>query len=153
MMKTQFHGITSLGLMLVASAIATVAMFQTSWMLGAVYLVVCVAAPVVILYAYCAKCPCRTHCGHVFPGKAAMVFKSRQAGPYTTTELAVVGLALLLWIGLPQVWLWQYTEMFVTYWVLSAIAIAEIRAVVCPACENVYCPVRRMGSRMPKADS
>jgi hypothetical protein len=140
-MNTKFHGITSIGLVLGATIIAAAAMFQTSGGLGVVYLVICVAAPASILYAYCAKCPAKTHCGHVFPGKLVVAFTNRQPGPYTKTEMAVLGLALLLLIGLPQIWLWQYTTLFVVYWVLTAVAILQIRTVVCRACNNVYCPM------------
>jgi hypothetical protein len=139
-MRSQFHGVTSIGLVMVATVIAVVAMFRTSWVLGVVYLVVCAVASGVVLYAYCAKCPCRTNCGHVFPGRLATIFGDRQPGPYTAVELAVLGLALLLLLGLPQVWLWRYTGLFVAFWVLNAIALVQIRVVVCRACDNAYCP-------------
>jgi hypothetical protein len=140
-MSKRFHGVTSLGWVAVATVIAAVAMFRVSWVLGVVYLVVCVAAPGAILYAYCTKCPCKAHCGHVFPGKAALAI-NRQPGPYTGTELAVLTVALLALIGLPQFWLWRHAGLFVAYWVLNAIAFVQIRLVVCRACENVYCPLK-----------
>lgn len=141
-MATRFHGVTSLGLVLVAIVLAAVAAFLTSWVLGLAYLAVCAVAPAGILVAYCAKCPCQSHCGHLFPGKLAMRFLDRQPGPYTPAELGTVGLALLLLLGLPQVWLWRYPLLFAVYWVLNAVALIEIRAVVCRSCENVYCPAR-----------
>jgi len=137
----QFHGITSLGLVAVATVVAAVVAFRTSWMLGVVYAVICIAAPLVVLYAYCARCPCKAHCGHVFPGKAAQVF-DREPGPYTPAELAAMVLALSLLIGLPQFWLWRYTGLFIAYWVLNSIALVQIRLVVCRTCENVYCPMK-----------
>lgn len=100
-MTRQFHGVASLGFAAVAVAIATVAMFRTSWVLGAVHLTVCAAASGAIIYAYYAKCPCKVHCEHVFPGRAAMAF-DRQPGPYTMTELTVLLLTLLSLVGLPQ---------------------------------------------------
>ena len=139
-MKTRFHGVTSLGLILVATIIAALAMFQTSWALGGVYVVICVAAPLAVIYAYCAKCPCKGHCGHVFPGKIALSF-NRQPGPYTPTELSVLVLALFLWLGLPQIWLWRYIELFVAFWLLNAVALTQIRTIVCRTCNNVYCPL------------
>ncbi len=141
-MKTQFHGLTSLGLILVAVIIAAAAMFKTSLGLGVVYLVICAAAPAVIIYAFCAKCPCQTHCGHVFPGKLAATFTNRAPAPYTKTELAALGLALLLLMGLPQFWLWQYISSFVAFWLLNAVAMIQVRSVVCRACDNVYCPAK-----------
>ena len=140
-MTKQFHGITSIGLVGVAVVIAAIAMFQASPVLGIVYVGVCVVAPLVVLYAYCAKCPCKAHCGHVFPGKIAQVF-DREPGPYTPAELAALVLALLLLIGLPQFWLWRYTGLFAAFWVLNGIAIVQIRIVICPACDNTHCPMK-----------
>jgi hypothetical protein len=91
---------------------------------------------------FCAKCSCRTLCGHVIPGKVAMVFIHRTPGPYTTVEIIVTGIALLLLIGLPQIWLWQYTGLFITFWVLIGIAVIQIRTVICRGCDNTYCPAR-----------
>jgi hypothetical protein len=141
-MSIQLHGITSLGLVLAAIVLAAVVMFQVSWALGVVYLLICAVALLAILYGYCAKCPCRIHCGHVFPGKAAMIFKNRPPGPYTTVELAITCLALLLLMGLPQAWLWRYIEPFIAFWVMTAIAVIQIRTIVCRACDNIHCPVK-----------
>ena len=139
-MTKRFHGITSIVLVAAAIVIAAIAVFRASWVMGVVYLGVCAAALVTIVYAYCAKCPCKEHCAHVFLGKAAMAF-DRQPGPYTATEIAALILALLLLLGLPQFWLWRYTGLFVAFWVLNAIAIVQIRTVVCPACDNTHCPL------------
>jgi hypothetical protein len=140
-MTKQLHGVTSIGFAAVAIAIAAAAMFRTSWVLGVVYLAVCAVSSGGIVYAYCAKCPCKTHCAHILPGKAAMAF-DRQPGPYTATEIAVLVLALLLLVGLPQFWLWRYIGMFIVYWVLNGVAVVQIRLVVCRTCQNVYCPLK-----------
>lgn len=140
-MSKQFHGVTSLGWVAVATVIAAVTMFRTSWALGVVYLGVCVAAPGAIIYIYCAKCPCKAHCAHVLPGKAALGI-DRQPGPYTMAELTILTVALLALMGLPQFWLWRHFGLFVVYWALNAVALVQIRFVVCRTCENVYCPLR-----------
>jgi len=140
--RAQLHGMLSLSLISVATVIAAVVMFQVSWTLGAAYLGACVVALLGIVYTYCAKCSCRAHCGHVMPGRVAMLFKRRTPGPYTKVELGVLGLALLLLLGLPQGWLWQRPTLFVAYWLLTAIALVEIRVVVCRVCDNRYCPAR-----------
>jgi hypothetical protein len=141
-MKTQqFHGVTSFILMMIAMLIALVVMFMTSWLLGLIYLAVMALAPQVILRAYCAKCPCQARCAHIFPGKAAMAF-SRTPGPYTLLETGSMMIAMLLLLGLPQYWLWQYPALFITFWGLSGVAIVQIRAFVCKTCNNIYCPVR-----------
>jgi len=139
-MKTRFHGITSLVLVFAAIVLAAIAMFQVSLALGVVYLVICGTASLAMLYAYCAKCPSRQQCGHVFPGKIAGIFKNRQSGPYTKIDLAVTGLALALLIGMPQFWLYRYFGLFIAFWVMTAIAVIQIHTFVCRACNNTYCP-------------
>ncbi len=140
-MTNRFHGVTSLGFVAIAVAIAAVPMFQASLTLGAVYLAICALGSGAIIYTYCAKCPCKAHCAHVLPGKAAMAF-DRQPGPYTATEMTVMILALLTLVGFPQFWLWQYRGLFIAYWLLFAIALVQVRAVVCRNCDNVYCPLK-----------
>jgi hypothetical protein len=141
-MRTQLHGITSLGFVGIATLIAAVTMFQISLPLGGAYLLICGIASPVILYAFCAKCPCQAHCGHVFPGRVAKVFKRRPASPYTAGEVTMTGMMLLLLVGLPQFWLWQSPWILVAFWGLYAIALVQIRTVVCRACDNIYCPAK-----------
>jgi len=147
-MSRQFHGVTSLVLAALAAVIAAIIMFQNSLLLGLVYLAVCAAGAWTVVYAYCAKCPCKARCGHVFPGKAARAY-DRQPGPYTKTEIAALILALLLIIGLPQFWLWQSTTLFIIYWSLNAISMAQARIVMCRTCDNVYCPLNNNQSSIP----
>jgi hypothetical protein len=142
MVSTRFYGLVSIGMAAMAILVAVVTGFQVSLLLGIIYLVGCVLAPLGIVYAFCAKCPCRTHCAHVVFGKLAVAFTNRQPGPYTSAEIAAVGLALLWLLGLPQVWLWRTPLWFVAFWLLNAVAVAQIRLAVCPACDNVYCPLR-----------
>jgi len=142
MSNQQFHGIISLGLVAAAIVIAATAIFWISWPWAVVYLLIIAAAPTAILYAFCAKCPCRETCGHILPGMAAKLF-SRQPGPYSSTELIVVGVSLLLLLGFPQFWLWQYPGWFIVFWLLNLTALTQIRSAVCKGCDNVYCPVNR----------
>ncbi len=142
----KFNGITSLILTAIAALIALVVMSLTSWVLGGFFLAIMIITPQAILRTYCAKCPCKAHCAHVFPGKAAMAFE-KEAGPYTPAELIIMIGSLGLLIGLPQFWLWQYPVLFVTYWILSGIAFLQIWLTICPSCNNVYCPVKAMAKR------
>ncbi len=139
-MTSRFHGVTSVVFAAVAIVIAVITAFRASVGSGVVYLAICAAASLTIIYAYCAKCPCKEHCAHVLPGKAAMLF-DRQPGPYTATEIAALVLALLLLIVPPQFWLWQNTGLLVAFWVLFAIAAIQARGFVCPACDNTHCPL------------
>jgi hypothetical protein len=141
-MGARFHGIASIALVLLAVGIAAVMAFQASLVLAIVYLAGCLVAPLGIVYATCAKCPCRSNCAHVIFGKLAEALADREPGPYTRAEVAVVAVALLWLLGLPQAWLWRTPGAFVVFWVLNAIAFVQIRAAVCPGCDNVYCPLR-----------
>lgn len=141
MNRTKFHGITSISWVAVAIVIAAVTAFLASRVLAIVYLVVCVVALTSVLFAYCAKCPCRTHCSHVFPGKLAALL-ARQPGPYTSIEVAALVVAFILLLGLPQAWLWRTPLWLVVFWLLNAVAVVQIRRAVCPGCDNVYCPLR-----------
>ncbi len=140
--KARLHGLTSLGLVTAALLIALAAIFRLSWGWGLAYLLGSGLSLGVIIYAFCAKCPCRTHCGHVIPGKVAVALTNRHTGPYTGPEIALTGLSLLWLIGLPQPWLWQYKGLFIVFWLLNAVALLQIASFVCRACDNVYCPAK-----------
>lgn len=142
-MSTRFHGVVSISLVGISVLAATVTAFQASLALGLVYLAGCALAPLAIVYAFCAKCPCRTRCAHVIFGKLAVALTDRQPGPYTPIELAVLGLGLLWLLGLPQVWLWRTPVWLAVFWLLNAVAVVQIRLAVCPACDNAYCPLIR----------
>jgi hypothetical protein len=145
MNNSKFHGITSLILISIATLIGLIAMTLSWWVLGLIYLLVVIIVPQVLLRTYCAKCPCKAHCGHVFPGKAAMAFE--KDGPYTITDFLILGVSILLLIGLPQFWLWQILPLFGIYWVLTGIGLIQILLAMCPSCDNVYCPVRAVVNR------
>jgi hypothetical protein len=137
--RSEFHGIASLGLILFAIVTAAAAAFLTWWLLGVSYLAICAVCLAAILYAFCAKCPCQAHCSHVIPGKLAVLW-SREPGPYSKLETAVVAVTLLLILGIPQLWLWRYLALMAAFWVAAAVALMEIRAYVCRACDNAFCP-------------
>jgi hypothetical protein len=139
-MNNQIHGLISISLVLIAVAFGATAMFLSAPLLGLAYLVTVALALGVVLYAYCAKCADRARCGHVLPGKIVTAFTNRQTEPYTSFELILVGVALLLLLGLPQPWLWRFPGLLAAFWVLTAIALLQIRAVVCRACNNKNCP-------------
>lgn len=142
-MKThQIHGVMSLGLTAIAGLLAAIALFMTSAGLGVAYLLGCTVAGIGVLYGYCAKCPCKGNCGHVFPGMLAQMF-NRVPAPYSPLEFGIVGIFVLLFIGFPQLWLWHYPKLFVGFWGLSIIGGAQILTFVCRACNNTQCPMNR----------
>ena len=140
MNKLRFHGIVSLILVGLVSVLCLVVIAYHSWVWGAIYLVVIAAAPLAVLRSFCAKCPCKAHCAHVLPGKAAMAF-ARDPGPYTRGEIFAMAGSLLLLFGLPQFWLWKTPVLGIIYWVLAGIAFFQIRLAVCPRCAHTHCPL------------
>jgi hypothetical protein len=146
MTHNRVHGLTSLGLVGIAIGIAAAVLFQTTFALGLLYLGITVASATAVLYAYCAKCPCKVHCGHVLPGLAAKRFQ-RRPGPYSTLELGAMLLALLVLFAFPQVWLWSHTALFIIFWALSGVALVDIRRYVCRACTNAFCPLNRAAQK------
>ena len=139
-MNTRLHGVTSLGIAGIATVIATVTLFQQSGMLGLGYLAALVVAGGGVIYADCAKCPCRTHCGHILPGKLAVMLTNRKTEPYTPIEFAVIGGLVVILIGLPLLWLWRSPLLLGVFVILNAVAGIQIRTVLCRACDNTYCP-------------
>jgi hypothetical protein len=143
MTRQRWHGVVSLGLVGVSVGIALVVIARAAWVWAALYGAVGVASGGAIIYAYCAKCPCKGRCGHVLPGLAAQRFK-RRAGPYTTLDYTIVILGLIGLIALPQIWLWHDLVLFGVFWLVTGIALADILRVVCRACHNTYCPLQQM---------
>ena len=139
-MSKKIHGLTSLGLVLIALVLAARILFQEAVGLGVGYLVLSGSAILVVLYAFCSKCSSRDNCGHVFPGMMARMFKNRKTGPYTKAEFLWTILSLLFIIGFPQVWLWRNLGLLVLFWALILAAVVEIRLAVCRACDNIHCP-------------
>ena len=145
-MGTRFHGLFSIGLVVMAVALAAVTALLTSSVLGLGYLALSALALLGIFYAFCAKCPCRLSCGHVLPGMLASRFVSCEPGPYSKVETAIVMAALLLLLGLPQAWLWRYPILLIAFWLSAIVAVIEIRSFVCRACDNTFCPAASQGS-------
>jgi len=141
MTSKRFHGITSLILVLLACGLGLVAILLDSWGWGLIYLGVMAGAPIVVVRTYCAKCACKEHCAHVWPGKIARSF-AKDPGPYPVAEIMSVVVALAALIGLPQFWLWQRAILLVPFWAFTGIALTQIRLAICPACHNTFCPFR-----------
>jgi hypothetical protein len=148
MMSTRFHGVMSLTLVAVAVIIAALVLAQITWGWAVGYILLCAVGMGGILYAYCTKCPCKACCAHILPGKIAGLFP-RTPGPYSGVEVAVVIVAGLLILGLPQLWLWRSVVAGIVFWVLNAIAFVQILLFVCGACANTHCPIGKIRSDKP----
>ena len=147
-MKSNFHGIFSLTLVLASVVIALLYMLSLSPVLGLAYLVVIIIANPIVLYAYCAKCLCREDaCSHVFPGKLTRLLPARTQGPYTFADYFWTAISLIALFGFPITWLWQSKVVFFGYWLLLLIGLAEILFLVCRTCRNKNCPMCSMSEQ------
>ncbi|MCP4129714.1 MAG: hypothetical protein GY754_01740 [bacterium] len=137
----RFHGVFSLFLVFVANGVGVAAIFPFSRTLALVYGAVVPLAWLLIIFFFCAKCPCRDHgCGHILPGKLTKIFPPRKQGKYSPLDFGATGIALALLVGIPQYWLWQNTVFFIAFWAINTIALLEIRLLVCKECSNEFCP-------------
>ena len=66
---------------------------------------------------------------------------AREPGPYRPAELLATGLALLLLVGFPLLWLWRYPGSLVAFCLLNAVALLQIRLVSCRTCDHAHCPL------------
>jgi len=141
-MSSRIHGLISLSLMYISLAIGLFYVISDSRPLGLFYLALILLAPLVVVYAFCAKCPCRLdNCGHYLPGQLTKLFPPRKQGPYTGWDISGVAVPLAALLIFPQFWLWQNKIMLVIFWSLFIIALTEVKLFVCRGCGNEKCPV------------
>ena len=126
-----------------AVGLLTILCFSIAW--AAFYLLLSLVCVGSVLYAYCAKCPCRSEgCGHVVPGMLARKFPPRQTGPYTGADYLATAVSLLLLFGFPQPWLLARPAAFWLFWGVAAVGLIEIVFFVCRRCRNEHCPMCRL---------
>ena len=153
-MRSNFHGVFSLILILASVVIALSYMLSVSPGWGFVYLGTIILVNPIVLYAYCAKCLCRDDaCSHVFPGKLTRWLPPRKQGPYTRMDYFWTALALMALFGFPMPWLWQSNVRFFGYWLLLLLGLAEILFFVCHACRNQNCPMCSISEQQTQSDS
>jgi hypothetical protein len=136
-----FSGILSLLLVLIALTFGNYIIFEHSALYGYIHLMIILTSFLIVLYSFCAKCPCRLdNCGHYFPGKLTLLLPKRTPGKYTVSEFFGTTTALAAMIGFPQFWLLKNINYFSWFWTALLIAAILIRTSVCPACDNKECP-------------
>ena len=141
-MRSNFHGIFSLILILASVVIALFYLLGLSPGWGLAYLVVILVANPLVLYAYCAKCLCRDDaCSHVLPGKLTRWLPARKQAPYTRMDYFWTVLPLMVLFCFPAPWLWQSKALLLVYLLLLLTGFAEILFFVCRTCLNKNCPI------------
>ena len=118
---------------------------RASIFLGVLYIVLIGLSFVVVAYAWCAKCPCRSGgCTHIWVGKLTRFLSQRKPGKYTPGDwvgqvVYLTGLHLL-----PQYWLWQDKTLFVLFWVLALATFLIGPLYACKGCPNKHCYVDKL---------
>ena len=61
-------------------------------------------------------------------------------GPYTFLELAVVALAMLVWVAFPVYWLYLHHGLLAIYIVSLVVFVATMKRYECGRCIHFDCP-------------
>ena len=136
----KFNGITSLLFFGISLLIGLYILWINSINMTTIYIMIMIAAAVLVPYVYCTKCPCRqTNCAHVLPGLITRFMPNRESESYTIFDWAVVLILLGLLMLLPQFWLYENIVLFSIFWIMSITALLQIRFFICKTCENKKC--------------
>lgn len=139
-MNNKIHGIFSIALIGISLLIALLTVTYFNQLMGVLYLLLEISLLLLIIYSYCCKCDCKEHnCGHVIPGRIAMVLPKRSQGRYSTADISSLIIAFLILLIFPQFWLWKSTFLLVAFWISLIIAGIDIVLFVCPSCKNRNC--------------
>lgn len=143
--KRRLHGLVSLLLVVGALATGLICVWRESAIWGGCYILLVVLGSALILFAYCAKCPCRSEeCGHVVPGLLARCLPDRVPGSYGILDYIGVAAPLFILIAVPLPWLRSYPAAMALFWTLLAVGGIEVLMHVCKGCGNRHCPLRNL---------
>jgi len=134
------YGILSMLCLLFAVFLALFQIYtqHSGWAL--VYLLLSAASGLMIVLAFCTKCPVKSDCAHVLPGRTARLFKDRNPGPYTRSELLITFIGMGMIILFPQIWLIHNLIHLFLFWLLTIIGLILIVRKICHSCGNIDCP-------------
>jgi len=142
--KKVFHGWLSLVLLSAVAAVALVAISRYSLPATAGFLALSAVAGAIVVYAFCAKCPCRSgSCGHIVFGPLSRVFPLRKQGPYTIVDIGATAACMAAIILYPQYWLVKQIPLLAAFWSVTAVLLVDILVFICRGCGNAYCPAQR----------
>lgn len=141
-MPVKVYGVLSLIAFAGAVAVAALAGWLESPALGIAYAALAAVSLLVTVAIFCSKCSARDRCGHVVLGPIARLMrKELKTGPYTSAELTLTSIALVLIFLLPPSWLWRFPLALGGFCLLFLLGSIDVRARVCPACANEACPL------------
>jgi len=137
-------GWISLSLMAAAVGTGLLAAALHSLTAAALYGGVTAASVLVILAAFCAKCPCRLEsCRHLVLGPLTRLLPQRRPGPCTLLDIGLTAAGFAAVVAFPHYWLVRRPPLLAVFWALVAAVLIEIGVFICRECANTSCPVRR----------
>ena len=143
-MPARVHGVLSLVAFAGAVAIAVWVGWRESSALGIGYAAFALVSLLAVVAIFCTKCADRDRCGHVVLGPISrLVRREPRAGRYTSRELALTSIPLVLTFLLPLGWLWRSPLGLGGFCLLLLLGSIDVGARVCPACGNAACPLSR----------
>jgi hypothetical protein len=102
------------------------AVFIKSLIAGFSYLVIILLGSLIIAYTCCTKCRFnKTSCRHIIPGILTRFFPKIKQRRFGIHNLFSIYLASMLIILFPQIWLWNTKYLFVIFWIIVVVNIAE----------------------------
>jgi hypothetical protein len=147
-MENRFHGIVSLALIAGAILLGFLIVLKSNIFAGLLYGALVLIGSILIVYAFCTKCPIRTsECRHVFPGQLTVWLPARPQTAYTPIDYLTVGLVLAVLIVYPHPWLLEHIGSLLVFWFFLAAGLAEIILFVCKGCGNLGCLVCRLRNK------
>jgi hypothetical protein len=147
-MDNRLHGVVSLALIAGAFLIGLLIVLKSNVIAGLLYGVIVIVGSVLIIYAYCTKCPIRTSaCRHILPGLLTPWLPKRAQAAYTVRDYLTVTLILVILIIYPHPWLVESKGSLLVFWALLSMGLVEILLFVCKGCGNVRCLICRIRNR------
>ncbi len=137
--ESKFHGVMTVLLFYTALAIGCVVVFRQSTLFGFVDIALATLWPIPVAWFFCAKCPCRLDCGHVFMGAITRLLPEKKPGKYSLGEEIGSLLPMLIAAAFPLYWLLRDVTALIAFLALLTLTIIETRLGVCVACPNEYC--------------
>ena len=121
-MSYRLFGLSSMIFFTIAVLLALAVVARASlWWAGG-FILLNIAATLVIGWSYCAKCACRAHrCSHFLVGKVADLLPKRPRTPYTAGDYLGMLLASAAVFAYPLYWLWKQPTMLIAFFSAGAL--------------------------------
>ena len=146
-MPARAYGVSSLIAFAGAISIAVLVGWRESPALGIAYAALALVSLLGAVAIFCTKCADRDRCGHVVLGPISrLIRRELRTGRYTSRELALTSVPLVLTFLLPLGWLWHSPLALGDFCLLLLLGSIDVGARVGPACGNAACPLSRANS-------